>query len=90
MAFAELKTAYFADFSVAAIWKNRSVDVIFDSEYGMTLDMAGNNPVATVKAIDVPGIKKGQQIVIDGATYIIQSPPQADGQGIIRLELEKQ
>lgn len=52
--------------------------------------MAGSNPVATVKAVDMPGIKRGQALLIAGANYIIQSPPQPDGQGLMHLELEKQ
>jgi hypothetical protein len=90
MAFTEHLEGYFVDFGEIAKWQNRQVNVIFDNEYSQNLEMAGKNPVVTVKEADMPGVKRGQSLVINGKTYVIQSPPQPDGQGLMRLELEKQ
>jgi len=77
------------DFAVEATWNATTVNVIFDAPYSQNLDIAGSNPSILVAAADMPGAAIGDAVVVNGTNYQIAEPPQPDGTGMVRIELEE-
>jgi len=67
-------------------YKGKTFTGIFDKNYVDDLGMAGNTPVLTVLLSDVVGIKRGDEINVDGALFKVNKP-EPDGSGMIILRL---
>lgn len=76
------------EFAVEATFGAATINVVFDEAYSQNLEIAGSNPVALAKADDVAGAAIGSTITIGGTAYKVSEPPQPDGTGMVRLELE--
>jgi hypothetical protein len=68
-----------------------SFSAIFDDPY-LDAQLGEYNletaqPRLTCKLSDVPGVHRGDTVVVDGVTYDILSEPQSDGSGIAVLKL---
>lgn len=90
MAMTEDLTAFIDtdEFAVEAVWNAATVKVIFDAPYSQNLDIAGSNPSILVKVADMQSATVGDEVVIDGTTYLIAEPPEPDGTGLMRVQLE--
>ena len=89
MAFVEDLAPFFNEFAESATWQTVQIKVIYDNAYLQSFEMAGTEPIAWAKQAEMPGVKKGQNIVIRGINYLICQPPEPDGNGLIKLLLQK-
>lgn len=92
MALSESLGGYFADFGEIATWKGTTdIVVIFDEESLVVLgEVETTAPSLQVIAEDVPGIKRGDSIVVGGGNYTVASKPQQDITGkLLTIALEK-
>jgi len=89
---------FFQDFVVDAIYTPQggvasTIKVIYDREY-IAVDTAGNvlmesrSPIAHCKNSDIPNVKHGDTLMIDGMTFYV-TEIQPDGTGITRLILSE-
>lgn len=79
-------TAQFAD---AALWQTQTINVIFDEEYSPALGVSSNAPSALVQTADVVGVVRGQNIVINSVSYVINSV-EKESTALTRLMLVKE
>lgn len=93
MAMVEDMSVFFntAEHAVDALWKGTTtVQVILDNQYAEVAGVNGSNPVVLVPTADMPGVARGDSLVVPvgGTSYTIKNP-EPDGTGITRLELQK-
>ena len=90
MNFAEDLPAFFADFGDFATIGAAQVKGIFDADYLEAFNtVSGAAPSFLCASADVAAMARGDQITLNGITYTVQKPPQADGLGLTRLLLQK-
>lgn len=77
-----------AGFAESATWQTQTVQVIFDRAYLETLGISGSNPVALTAEANVPGVARGQAILIQSTNYTIDDI-QPDGTGMVLLQLKR-
>jgi len=75
--------------NAVALISGVEINVIFDNEYFDAIGVSGSNPVVIAKTSEIPNVKRGDAIAVNGANYLIGDPPQHDGSGLVRLELRK-
>lgn len=78
-------------FAVPAVFKTKAISVIYDEDYyaasGQDVDIESTKPAAICRSADVPGVKIGDSITVDGDVFtVINVKP--DGTGVTVLALE--
>ena len=66
----------------------RTLDVIFDAEYGESFDVAGTSPAIWCRSRDVAALTPGTTIVVRKKKYAASSV-EPDGTGITVVRLEE-
>jgi hypothetical protein len=61
-------------------------DPFLDAQLG-EYNLETSQPRLTCKLSDVPGVARGDTVVVDGTTFDILSAPQSDGAGMAILKL---
>lgn len=78
-------------FAVVAEYGGAEIMAIYEAEYyaapGQEVDIEATKPAAFVKTADVPGVKIGDSITVDGSEYVVINV-KPDGTGITVLALE--
>ncbi len=80
--------AYMQDFAVPVTVGGVAVRAIFDAAYADPLGMAGNQPVLTVAADDLPAVAVGQAVTVNAVNYTVTGI-EPDGTGITTLILRR-
>jgi hypothetical protein len=84
---------FFSDFAEDALWKGKTIPVIFHNEYEavsiFSMEIASAHPFVEVKTSDVEGLAIGDPITIRSTDYEVKDPPQEDGAGITILILTR-
>jgi hypothetical protein len=84
---------FFTDFAEEALWKGKTIPVIFHNEYEavslFSMEIASAHPFIEVKDLDIEGLVIGDPIKIKDTDYEVKDPPQADGTGISILILTR-
>lgn len=75
-------------FALNATWQTQQVPVIYDRAYLETLGISASNPVALTAEVKVPGVARGQAILIQSINYTIDDI-QPDGTGMVLLQLKR-
>jgi hypothetical protein len=95
MAFTEDLNAMFDavyGFAVTAEYDGTEIMAIFEAEYyaapGQEVDIESTKPAAFVRSVDVPGVKIGDAITVDGTEYVVINV-KPDGTGVTTIALEE-
>lgn len=71
------------------VFNAATVPGLFRAAFVSPLDVAGSEPTFTCASAAVPGIKRGDALVINSKTYKVKTP-RPDANGIVTLPLEEQ
>lgn len=89
MAFTETLAPFFSDFAATSCTiGGASVAAIFSNQSADALQVAGTQPVLTVKSSDVSATARGTAVVVNGTNYTV-ARIEPDGTGLSRVTLEK-
>lgn len=75
-------------FAVTATIGGASVSAIFSNQAADALQVAGTQPVLTVKSSDVSATARGTAVVVNAVNYTV-AKIEPDGTGMSRVILEK-
>lgn len=75
-------------FAVTVTIDGATVSAIFSNQSADALDVAGTQPVLTVKSSDVAATARGAAVVVNAVNYTV-AKIEPDGTGMSRVILEK-